>query len=153
MSPTYKGGDWLCSWGNNHWFSRRATPDLWIAWKTFKCGIWNQASEMCRELQPHFTKEDFLQPRKEKNGPWANTTPHGFPTGIHCALLRSLLLSQWGLYAEIGVGYIIASKTETQMIDSWVWAQTCYMLVLVITSVPVFLHAHMLMNASLRANI
>lgn len=120
MSPTYKGTDWLGSWGNNHWFHWRATPDHWIAWQTFKCRIWNQSSEMCRELQPHFTKEHFLQRRREKNRPWANTTSHGFPTGIHCALLHSLILSQWGLYVESGVAYMIASNTETQMTDSWV---------------------------------
>lgn len=30
--------------------------------------VLNQESAMCTELQPHFTEEDFSQPRRESNG-------------------------------------------------------------------------------------
>lgn len=151
MSPTHKGSDCLgCfpqlgtttveSAEEQHQTFESLNKNLNVAGDS---QVWNQASEMCGELQPHFTKEDFLQPRRDWNGPCANTVSHGFPTGTHCALLHSsvisLLVSQWGLYVESGVGYIIASNTENQMIDSWVWVHTCYVLVFVFTSVPVSL--------------
>lgn len=41
--------------------------------------VWNQASEMCMELQPHFTKEDFSQARREWNWALSQHSVHGFP--------------------------------------------------------------------------
>lgn len=101
---------------------------------------WKWASDMCMELQPLFTEEDFSQLRRELNGPSADAASHGFPTGIHCPLLHlpfmSLRLSQWGLY-ETRVGNVTTSNggEPNDRFMSW---NTCYTLVIVFTSVPVF---------------
>lgn len=102
--------------------------------------VWNQASEMCTELQTHFTKEDFLQLRREWNWGLSQHSVRGFPTGIHCALLHSpvisLLLSQWGLYVESGVRYIIQKNPDDRFMSMGTHIlHAC----LVFTSVPVFL--------------
>lgn len=79
MSPTYK----------RHWLTRlfpqlgeTAIDSIKEQHQTFESldtnlnvagdsQVWNRASEMCMELQPHFTKEDFLQ--QSGIGPRANT--------------------------------------------------------------------------------
>lgn len=108
---------------------------------------------MCMELQPHFSKEDFLQPRREWNGPRASTASHGFQTGIHCALLHSpaisQLLSKWGLYIESGVRYIIAFDTKKKKTHDRFMSTGTHAIRLSLCSevCQFFMHHHMLMSA------
>ena len=112
--PTYKGVDWetATDFKEQQTFEFR-DKNLNVAGNSQG---WNSTCEMCVELQPILTKEDFFQLRSELNWTRANTASHGYPTGIHCALLHSpviaLLLSHLDLHVDGGVRYTTLSNGE-----------------------------------------
>lgn len=86
--------------------------------------VWNQAREMCMELQPRFTKEDFLQLRGEWSGTWAKAamvSQQAFIVLLSPRLLFPYSWANWGLYEESGVGSRTISDKDKTVIDSWVY--------------------------------
>lgn len=89
---------------------------------------------MCTELQPHFSKEDFLQPRRKWNGPRASTASQHPMVSKQAFIVRCFILlpfpnfwANGATHVESAVRYIKASdkkgkKQTNQMTDSWIRA-------------------------------
>ena len=99
---------------------------------------------MCMELQPHFTKEDFSEARREWDWALSQHSVHGFPN--RHSLCNAPFACDFPTSEPMGLAcreWIRIHNShryrKRKCVNSWVWLHTCLMLVFVFTSVPVYL--------------